>query len=208
MNAFKKIFSRVFGTGKTSFHSSSTSHTEPQRLFYAMALGRVAGFFLPLRRMRTVDWQIRPVSKSQQQAARYCGFEFLLDGQAAGCLITSDNSATAIELTQRIAQALATTYLDLEQPRLSCREANMAARIACWLTTTLYLQEILWRDAATHNVESFQFSIGLDEHLLDTLLAQETLHQAETGGYQSYLEHQVVSAYRAMNDSATGESAS
>lgn len=194
MNAFKKILSRVFSADKTSFHPPSTSHTEPQRLFYAMALGRVASFFLPLRAMRVVDWQIRPVSASQQQAARYRGFEFLLDGQAAGCLVTSDNSATAIELTQRIAQALATTYLDLEQPRLSCREANIAARIACWLTATLDPQEILWHGAVTHDAEPFQFSIGLDERLLDTLLAQETLHQAETGGYPSYLEHQVVSA--------------
>lgn len=197
MNAFRKFLNLLFKSDETPTDSPSVVKNTPQHPYYAMALGRVAGFFLPMKATRAVNWTIGPVSISQQQPANYLCYEFKLSEQAAGCLVASENSATAMELARRVAQALASTYSRIEAPELSYQKAKVRTQIACWLTTVLDPQELALQP---DDPAPFEFTIGLDERLLDTLIALDASYGDERGDYATYLECQVVTAWLSMVD--------
>lgn len=148
------------------------------------------------------------------------GIEFEVDDQPGGCMIalcTADGEMLEADdpdplyqrvnlglissaLLSRITHALGSTYAQIDGPWFKTQgthEIKQAPAIV--MTTVLAVSDLALEGVDPANVtlkDRLLFWLCLDAQLLDTLNRAEKSHAHERGEFPSYLEHEIVTAYR------------
>lgn len=224
---FGMMLHALIGHLRAMFQKATPPETRPtaaagvstSALAYAAALGRVAGFFLPLPAQRPVEWAVGPAGAGSLRrgwvfdALRLEAAQAMLlerDGVPMGRLLAwfsdDDRQQPRAEWTEqakdwlpRIAAALASTYASIEGPDYRARHLDSppADFTPDFVLSTAIAGAELTPPSAADGV----FHVALDATLLSTLTQAEAAHTHERGEFATYLEHEVVTAFQAWRQS-------